>query len=327
MRFGHKRIDAILKNLMVVVITIGILMLIGEYTTRLIYNDIGTTGDNDSFFARRWKMKNVQLNSWGFREKEFNLVKPNNTYRIAVIGDSITYGQGVAIEDRFSNLLEKKLNWQLTNVRHEVLNFGTAGDEIINHIATLQNIVLKSEPDFIILQWYINDFEDPNAESLPQGGIRLLPSDTLISLLHESSALYFLINLQWESLQEILWNSHNYVDHMFKKFGDPKSEEYRNAVHTLGNLVDICKSHNIPLGVILFPSIVDNLKKDYPFEFLHNIVLHVCAQEEIKCVDLRSVFPQSPDNYKNLWANRFDPHPGPFVNNLAADQLFKIFSE
>lgn len=97
MRFGHKRIDAILKNLMVVVITIGILMLIGEYTTRLIYNDIGTTGDNDSFFARRWKMKNVQLNSWGFREKEFNLVKPNNTYRIAVIGDSITYGQGVAI--------------------------------------------------------------------------------------------------------------------------------------------------------------------------------------------------------------------------------------
>jgi lysophospholipase L1-like esterase len=99
----------------------------------------------------------VHHNSWGFREQEFEMSKPRGVYRIAVIGDSFTYGQGIPEEDRFTELMEKFLNDQMK--KYEVLNFGRGGAQTVDEVATLRNIVLRMNPDFILLQWFVNDFE------------------------------------------------------------------------------------------------------------------------------------------------------------------------
>ncbi len=52
----------------------------------------------------------VKVNSKGLREYEYDYEKPPNTYRILVLGDSITFGWGVAFEKTYSKILEKKLN-------------------------------------------------------------------------------------------------------------------------------------------------------------------------------------------------------------------------
>lgn len=82
--FGKNRTDAILTNLTVLGTTIVILLIIGEFAVRLAFIDITTTGDNTSYFSRRWNKNrsSVRLNTWGFREQEFELAKPDGISRM-----------------------------------------------------------------------------------------------------------------------------------------------------------------------------------------------------------------------------------------------------
>lgn len=50
------------------------------------------------------------INSFGIRDKEYSFVKPRQTYRILVLGDSFTEGYGLNIEHTFSKRLEFLLN-------------------------------------------------------------------------------------------------------------------------------------------------------------------------------------------------------------------------
>jgi len=55
----------------------------------------------------------VVNDSFGFREREFAIPKPDNVFRIMVLGDSLTWGAGLAVEERYTNRLEKYLNERL----------------------------------------------------------------------------------------------------------------------------------------------------------------------------------------------------------------------
>src|SRR5688572_21179795 len=48
----------------------------------------------------------IRTNSWGMRDKEYTLTKPRNTYRVAIIGDSVAFGYGLPLHLVFSERLE-----------------------------------------------------------------------------------------------------------------------------------------------------------------------------------------------------------------------------
>jgi hypothetical protein len=55
-----------------------------------------------------------------------------------------------------SNILEAELRKQRRNI--EVVNFGRAGDNTADQAKVLKFDVLpKADPDFILLQWYVNN--------------------------------------------------------------------------------------------------------------------------------------------------------------------------
>lgn len=67
-----------------------------EMASRYIYRDVTTTSYNTGYFAERWRKRNrPQINRWGFRERNLELHPLVGTCRIALVGDSITYGQGI----------------------------------------------------------------------------------------------------------------------------------------------------------------------------------------------------------------------------------------
>jgi len=43
----------------------------------------------------------IRINQDGFRDLDYPLKKSNNIYRIAVIGDSFTFGQGVELNQTY----------------------------------------------------------------------------------------------------------------------------------------------------------------------------------------------------------------------------------
>ena len=63
-----------------------------------------------------FKMVRFKTNSQGLRDKEYSIVRPNNTFRVAVIGDSFTMPAGVNIEMAYHTLLEKKFNQEQKDI-------------------------------------------------------------------------------------------------------------------------------------------------------------------------------------------------------------------
>lgn len=49
----------------------------------------------------------------------------------------------------------------------EVLNFGRPGSETVDHVETLQDAVLPLQPDFVLLQWFVNDVEGHDKSGRP----------------------------------------------------------------------------------------------------------------------------------------------------------------
>jgi hypothetical protein len=59
----------------------------------------------------------IDINSQGFRDKEFSLSKPTNTIRILAMGDSWTYGWYVNLNDTWPKKLENLLNERRNKVK------------------------------------------------------------------------------------------------------------------------------------------------------------------------------------------------------------------
>ena len=164
---------------------------------------------------------------------------------------SFTSGQGIAEEDRFTNLLETSLNQRTSGFRYEVLNLGKPGAETIDHLVILKDIVLKARPDFVLLQWYVNDFEGHDKTARPKF-IPLVPSSTVHRIMYRSSAFYYLATRQWNSIQKTFGLSGSYENYMLQRFGDPQSPQSQQALQLLKDFVELCKREKTPVGFVYF---------------------------------------------------------------------------
>jgi GDSL-like Lipase/Acylhydrolase family len=95
----------------------------------------------------------VVPNRYGFREKDFAVPKPQDLRRIMVLGDSLTWGVGVATEECYTGLLQA----QLASENVEVLNFAFPGGPTIYIRDLLREYIDIVEPDRIVLGFCLND--------------------------------------------------------------------------------------------------------------------------------------------------------------------------
>ncbi|MBU2543420.1 SGNH/GDSL hydrolase family protein [Patescibacteria group bacterium] len=94
----------------------------------------------------------------------------NESFQIAIIGDSFVYGTGVKQADRYANRLEKLLN-QIKPTKIYVL--ALPGDNILEHYTKFKLAQENIKPDLYIIgiannDLLINDFIYPNQEFLYQ---------------------------------------------------------------------------------------------------------------------------------------------------------------
>lgn len=100
----------------------------------------------------------VDNNELGFRDKEVVIPKSSDTFRIMVLGDSFTWGVGLNTSERYTNLLEGKLNKIIKGTTHiEVLNFGLQGGPTWQERDILKRYKGVVEPDLIVVGFCIND--------------------------------------------------------------------------------------------------------------------------------------------------------------------------
>ena len=291
-----------------------------EPMTRILFREVTTSSDNGGFFTRRWfDTGAVHLNSSGYRGREFAAVKPPGTYRIAVVGDSFTYGNGVRQEDRYSDLLQARLPGHF-----EVLNFGAPGANTPEHRSLVGHLLADIHPDFVLLQWYVNDMEDDDSSGRPTFH-PLAPNRALHNWLNDSSALYTVANMKWAEMQVMLGWTTSYTEYLHRRLGDPNSHDSQIDTGLLRDLIKVCERAHVPIGIVLFPDTAGDLGDKYPFAYLHERVLGMCREHNLTCLDLREGFALVKDR-QLLWANRLDHHPGVLANEIAAVKIFETYA-
>jgi hypothetical protein len=95
----------------------------------------------------------VRINNDGLRDREHSINKPDNTVRIAVIGDSYPEALQVSMEQAFWSIMQTKLNdcHAFGGKNVEVINFGVSGYGTAQELITLREHVWKYSPDVVIL--------------------------------------------------------------------------------------------------------------------------------------------------------------------------------
>lgn len=123
----------------------------------------------------------IKTNSKGFRMEEFSIEKPKDEFRILMLGDSMTFGYGVEVEDNFLSQLEKKLNEFLEQngikeKKIKIINAGFAdGKSPDTYFLYLKKIGLDLRPDLVMVNYFLNndiaDLDDTEWVKLDANGL------------------------------------------------------------------------------------------------------------------------------------------------------------
>ncbi len=105
-----------------------------------------------------WVGKRYRTNSLGFRGAEVTVDKPEGSHRTVMIGDSITMGQGVSLDETYAVRIEQILN-DASDREYQVLNLGIAGYNSRAGVNRLKRDGLQYDPDLIVYGFTNNDLE------------------------------------------------------------------------------------------------------------------------------------------------------------------------
>lgn len=117
----------------------------------------------------------VQINSEGFRSFEFDITKPLNTIRIALLGDSFFEAKQVDFADSFPVLLQQQLEDCLVDKKVEVLNFAAQGYGTVQQYLLFEDYASKYSPDLVLLGFYEGNDVFDNHPLLNPGNAELAP--------------------------------------------------------------------------------------------------------------------------------------------------------
>jgi lysophospholipase L1-like esterase len=97
------------------------------------------------------------INSMGFRDDEFARAKAPGELRVITMGDSCTFGDGVANWETYSNVLEEMLGKALPGKKVQVINAGVPGYTSYQVRTYLEHELLPYQPDLVVVYVGFND--------------------------------------------------------------------------------------------------------------------------------------------------------------------------
>jgi len=155
---GKKKIQ--LKELYLVIFSIFFVFFLLAVIDRMIEIPLGShlqknialifpPHSQEEFVSTDFHYK-VVCNSVGIRDdREVNIPKNEDIYRIVVLGDSYTYGWGVDIEDTWVRQLETLI--KVNGKKVEILNLGKPGGDPLSYLQLAETAIPLLEPDLVLL--------------------------------------------------------------------------------------------------------------------------------------------------------------------------------
>lgn len=203
----------------------------------------------------------VQINSIGLRDVEIEIPKPADTIRVLVVGDSVTFGYGVRLEDTFLKVLESNLNRSAAGTNHyEVINGGMDGTGLDRHYQFLESAAPGLEPDLVIVALSLNDIVDyrkrhqeSRREFSPTSPVRRLNS---FLLLHSQAYLASYLRLKTLLYRYGVLDfneEHWYEIDILKPPTDALREAWNSSGELLSNITALARKRGYAVAFVIFP--------------------------------------------------------------------------
>lgn len=252
----------------------------------------------------------TRISSAGLRDHEFSLAKPPGVFRIACIGDSITFGFGLPVADSYPKRLEGLLNvcCAAPGRRYEVMNFGVPGYNLKEIAETLRSRVLDYRPDFVVYGYCLNDPQECSLEflkllaDLTEAGREFVAPAQASRFLETHSRLWRLIVYAFRRStargrtigggdQSVIATADPEIDAIRKSETAAYFAELHagaagreNLARSLDAMASAAAAEDVPVCVFVFP-VLDHLD-DYPLADVHRQVVEACRQRAFHAFDL-----------------------------------------
>lgn len=263
-------------------------------------------------------------NSMGFRGKEFSEHKDKNIIRIAFLGDSFTFGEGVKDQDVFTQQIEISLNKKSTIKKYECLNFGVGGYNTEQSLYLLKHIVVNFSPDAVVLCYTLNDVEpklfyyEKESKSIKRKPREAYISEGLSNEMPPASIIYKLriSKLAWQTLyrRNISKRTIQYYQSLYTQ-----TQLWNRNQQSLTEFIAFCKKNKIECYIAILP-LLYKLTEKYPFVNLHKKVEKAISNDNI-IIEILPDFIGKKDT--DLWVYPTDQHPNEIAHKLIADKISK----
>jgi hypothetical protein len=226
---------------------------------------------------------NYELNSLGFRDGEYRVGAQKDTFRIACLGDSFTFGQGVHEPDTFVRKLAGLLESSQSKI--EVMNFGICGYSTRQERLCFEESVLRFEPDLVLVTMVTNDNMTIKEEQ--ERGINRAPAvaPRLISQIRQSMS------------------GSTHADY-----------GYETCVDELKLLKAKTDGYGAKLGVVIFAN-----RPQEEWELLASTVSEGMEGTGVPILNLKNALAEVPESIQQV--HPLDAHPSEIAHGIAAREI------
>jgi len=238
---------------------------------------------------------------------------PGDALRIAVLGDSYSYGYGVREDMTYPRLLESR-GEMFSTIPVRVANFSKMGLNTEAEVDIFLNRPDRDVFDVVVLGYTFNDIErDPILVSNPRA----------LALSFQFTMLHSLLMASYQARQFLSYGMKDYSRTLEKLYENKNSEEWKRMTRAILRLDMYCKSKGKKLIILLFEIYCDKDVRSLR-AIVHGEMMKFAQKEGIAFVDIP---PLSNCDTKKYQVHAFDTHPNALGHELAFDALQRYFSD
>ncbi|MCG6871765.1 MAG: GDSL-type esterase/lipase family protein [Gammaproteobacteria bacterium] len=272
----------------------------------------------------RWVFAD-RSNRQEFREEEPDArALAATTTRILFLGDSVTFGQGIARrEDRFTDLIESWLNRDGGGQIFHTYNAARSGSEPEHWLDFTRRLFPEYPPDLLVVVFFLRD------------GTTLCTSLRCHRKYIAALKKRFGYDHPWLRYSR-LWrlysgarvrNTFNadYRDYIRAAYlGSPQqTAEWRRQQEFLRKIIADARRRGIEPLVFIFPLLLD--LENYPFDAVEREVERFFRSLHVPPIPLLPAFRGRAT--RDLWVSRDDQHPNEAGHRIAAEAMYPVLRE
>ncbi len=256
-----------------------------------------------------------RINSQGYRGAEFGTPKPAGAYRIVILGDSFTFGEGTPEQLTYPRVLQDA--WRSRPIdgrRVEVINLGVPNEDSGTELTTYRDFARGLSPDWLIVQWNTNDVP---ISAVQKDHVRLIGRQ--YRDLYADADRY-----KWSRLLVILYERWRAaaISNELMTTTRADAEGARASLEDLGRIAELARADGSRFTVLAFPELI---RFDaYPYAAILTLLEEFCRARTIELVNLLPALSTHRD--RDLWVHPTDHHPNRVAHALAARELNLVVS-